>query len=61
MCGGYEVSGCIGRPGLVCDQIRWRTAALVYLRGTVPPEHYMWQLRPRWQDFSVPASYPDIA
>ncbi|MEV8311949.1 hypothetical protein AB0P36_32685 [Streptomyces flavidovirens] len=38
-------------------QIRWRSAALVYLRGTVPPEHHMWRLSHDWNRFMVPLEF----
>lgn len=44
------------------DQVRWRVAAVVYLRGTVPAEHLMWKALPyNYESYSVPGLYPSIA
>ncbi|MDO0917847.1 hypothetical protein QQM39_45815 [Streptomyces sp. DT2A-34] len=41
-----------------CDQVRWRTAALVYLRGTVPPEHHLWRVHTNWDYCPIPVEFP---
>jgi hypothetical protein len=41
-----------------CDQVRWRAAALVYLRGTVPPEHHLWRVHTNWDYCPIPVEYP---
>jgi hypothetical protein len=41
-----------------CDQVRWRTAALVYLRGTAPPEHHLWRVHTTWDYCPIPVEFP---
>ncbi|MFJ2630018.1 hypothetical protein ACIO6T_43565 [Streptomyces sp. NPDC087532] len=36
------------------NMVRWRTAALVYLRGTLPPEHHVWNCLQNIDQYELP-------